>query len=93
MKTWLKGGLIGGGILVVLITLSWILSKVIPTGEPLSYLEIFILYPCIFFFSGESGMACIVYGPIINLIMISLIGSLIGFLIQKYKTKNYKNKK
>ncbi len=85
MKAWLKGGLIGIGIFVGLLMIGWIVSLLLPTGEPLNYYSVLIMYPCIFFFSGESGMACGLLGPVVNLILIFVIGSLISYLIGKFK--------
>lgn len=82
MKTWLKGGLWGAGIFVILVILAWLISFLFNKF----YFFFLVFYPCILFFSGENGMACIVYGLILNLIISFILGSIIGFIIQKIKS-------
>ena len=86
MKTWLKGGLIGGGIYVLIYIILLIFGSTLFAGDTSL---LFIMLPCIWVIScsGEGCMACVVLGPFINLILSFALGSIIGYIIQKIKSR------
>ena len=85
MKTWLKGGLWGIIVWILLIITGLLIALF---SFEANYSISFIAFPCILFFIGESGMQCFIYGPILNLIISFILGSIIGLIIQKIKSKN-----
>ena len=85
-SSWVKGGVVGGIIGAILWIISFVLeSNPVPfrnvfmfLGSPLCYIEL----------NGEGiGWCWILYGHISNIILFFIIGSLIGFIIGKLKSK------
>jgi uncharacterized metal-binding protein len=85
MKTWLKGGLIGFliGVIVHLIYYVIIANPLLTIKYTL-FLDA-ITYICIS--SGEMHLFCIILGPIINTFLFVLIGIAIGWIVEKVKTR------
>ena len=85
MEAWLKGGLIGFliGAIVHLIYYV-IIANPLLTIKYTPFLDA-ITYICIS--SGEMHLLCIILGPIINTFLFILIGSLIGWIVGKIKSK------
>lgn len=86
MKAWLKDGIKGLIIAIVLVTLIWVLSFFgNPTAGGLkaflySLMDHFIVEPCrlITGWGGEELFGCVVFGPLLWLAVGFLIGALIG---------------
>lgn len=97
MRAWLKGGLIGGGIGVIvsiiflmsvfmqssLFGLQYIIILAIPLTISIAYVTGFLL-AC----HGEECMGAWVWSLVISLIItLFLIGAIVGLLIQKIKSR------
>ena len=92
MKTWLKGGLIGAIIAIILLSLAifipslWILSILV-----LFLSRFVIMFPCallIKIFGENFILICAFYlNPIFGVILYFIIGAIIGLIIQKVKKK------
>ncbi len=80
MKAWLKGGLIGA----ILGLLLWLSSSIIWNNSILRGL--FIPF-CGFSSSGESaGFCAIIIGHISNIILFGIIGAIIGLIVGRIKS-------
>jgi hypothetical protein len=81
MKAWLKGGLIGIGVSILLIILNFV------TLPLFGYFPLF--YICVItFFSNclpdmRCGMECIILAPLLTIILCFLIGAVIGKIKSK----------
>jgi membrane protein DedA with SNARE-associated domain len=93
MKSWVKGGLIGGGIGLLLLILLFIFSDASWAG----YLAVMIVLPLIILYSVGitsalescifSDASCGGLRILISILIWSLLGALISWLIGKLKKK------
>ncbi|MDD5192365.1 MAG: hypothetical protein PHH54_03735 [Candidatus Nanoarchaeia archaeon] len=98
MKSWLKGGLIGAGIGLILFAIDFIKCMTYPANTgPLGYCQVlnhFVVSFNILFNGTLTNVILDYYTPFISLIITILIylliGILIGFIIGKFKKKKRK---
>jgi len=91
MKAWLKGGLIGGLIGIVL----WILGLIAESNQIILREIIWFLRSpsCRLICLGDTeidkcvGWCFLLYGHILNIITFFIIGAIIGLIIGKIKSK------
>ena len=90
MKSWLKGGLIGGCIYALIAILDYLfkISSYFPLRW-IHYTSLPFLSLCLKLLTWElKGYFCTIVMPILsNLIIGFLVGSLIGYIIQKIKSR------
>jgi hypothetical protein len=90
MKTWLKGGLIGGILAIINLILFFSCTFIFwesHAGASCMFLEILpilLLIPM----SPLNNYIAFPLITLLNLVIFFIIGSLIGHIIQKIKTKN-----
>jgi len=81
MKTWLKGGLIGVGISLILIVYAFLCKEINPIGA--TYSSQCVSFGKIFFYDSFTTIRTLAGGFIIG----AVIGLIIGKIKSKFKSK------
>ena len=79
MKSWLKGGLIGGGIAILIELLNFLLAFFMITTLP--------LYKVYYFLNRTAGTTSYYQNVLIFIIICFIIGAIIGLIIGKIKNR------